>query len=124
MEQSSGAADSSVEPSGPSRKRRRLLEYRVCPHCKNMLNHKKFQEHRRLFYDSATKVWTKEMITDTSDSDIEFSEFEDVIPNQETAATPEPESDWDSIFEEQDPVNQLQEAANSQPQDAEDEGMF
>lgn len=85
------------EPSEPLRKRKRLLEYRRCPHCKNMLKFKKFQDHKRLFYDATTKEWIKEM-TDTSDSDIEISDVDDLVQNRETS-TPEPEYDWDNIFE-------------------------
>lgn len=65
-----------------SRKRRRLLEYRVCPHCKKTLNLKKFQEHRRLFFDAASQVWTKEVDRDTSsDSCFELSDFEEDLPS-------------------------------------------
>ena len=53
------------------------MEYRVCPHCEKMLKFKKFQEHRRLFYDAASRTWTKEINSDASSSDIEFSDIEE-----------------------------------------------
>ena len=35
-----------------------LLTHRRCPHCGKVLNIKTFKEHRRLYYDDATKLWT------------------------------------------------------------------
>lgn len=117
-----GSLGGNEQLSGHSRKRKRLLEYRVCPHCKNMLKFKEFQEHRRLFYDATTKLWAREVMSDTSESDFEFSEDE-VMLKRDTAVMPEPESDWDEDQDQLDnPPPELTDSRQPELPDAGEEG--
>ena len=105
-----------MECSGePSNRKRGLSDYKVCPHCSCEMKSKKFREHRRLFYDDVTKVWAKEIESDTSGSESsEFSEVHEAV--QQSNTLDEPESDWEGVFEED-----LQSELIDQPEQHSDE---
>lgn len=45
------------------------LAYKLCGHCNREVNEKIFKEHRRLYYDPTTKIWTRESEVTQDDHD-------------------------------------------------------
>lgn len=54
---------------------RRRCSYRYCEHCDREVSIRVYKEHKRLYYDTITKSWTKDR-TDPSPSSSELSAIE------------------------------------------------
>ena len=51
------------------------LSYKFCPHCCKEVSKKIYKEHKRLFYDSTKKIWTKEQLMLHNDDESCTSDF-------------------------------------------------
>ena len=59
----------------PPTKRRR--KYKSCEHCRKELSIKIYKEHKRLYYDPATKSWCNDL-DEQDNSSTEFSSVSDI----------------------------------------------
>ena len=42
----------------PLLKRQRISTHKICPHCNKELNIKTYKDHKQLYFNADTKVWT------------------------------------------------------------------
>ena len=64
-------------------KRRKCSNYNLCGHCNKEVNTKIYKEHKMLYYDAATKAWTKDDAEDDLSSDLtSLDEFEVAVTSE------------------------------------------
>ena len=82
--------------------------YRLSPHCNNEVNLKIFRQHKMLYYDQASKSWTKTGTDHTSSSEISpieeinseiGSAYEDMHKEAEINSSDHSDMDWDEPVE-------------------------
>ena len=86
------------------------IKYNKCPHCKCELTYKKFKEHKKLFYNDATKTWAEDAANETDL--IDFSEVDDfMVCSDKENESSDTLSDWE--FSDSPPLPQCK--AQSDP---------
>ena len=91
---------------------RSRLTHKRCPHCGKNVNLKTFKEHRRLYYDSDKRTWTKHEGTSqgpiSSASLLEELELIDMDMDLMVSDGEDTPDDWTDDDEDEPPVSAAQ----------------